>query len=115
LSFAVFLYPKRKKQDSRFSWVEPLKPTIWSLFDIGLFTRGENWQISASVRGYGPSFDTFLTLLLTQLSSCPVRGSEYEGLAVISHDEIRIYQDRALRNCTAMVRAKGKWVVGSVG
>src|SRR5207249_2966739 len=45
-----------------FSWVEPLKPRGPNLFDIGLFTRDENRQISASVRGYGPSFDTLLTL-----------------------------------------------------
>ena len=35
-------------------------------------------------------------------------------IEVISHDEIRIYQDSERRNYTAMVRRKGKWVVGSV-
>ena len=33
---------------------------------------------------------------------------------VISHDEIRIYQDRERRNYTAMVREKGKWEVGRI-
>jgi len=35
-------------------------------------------------------------------------------IEVISHDEIRIYQDGERRNYTAMVREKGKWVVGRV-
>ena len=34
LSFAAFLYPKRKISEVDFSWVEPLNPTIWNLFDI---------------------------------------------------------------------------------
>jgi hypothetical protein len=33
---------------------------------------------------------------------------------VISHDEIRIYQDSELRNYTSMVRVKGHWEVGAV-
>jgi hypothetical protein len=33
---------------------------------------------------------------------------------VISHDEIRIYQDSECRNFTSMVRVKGKWQLGSV-
>jgi hypothetical protein len=33
---------------------------------------------------------------------------------VMSHDEIRIYQDNECRNFTSMVRVKGKWQLGSV-
>ncbi len=33
---------------------------------------------------------------------------------VISHDEIRIYQDSECRNFTSMIRVKGKWQLGRV-
>ena len=47
--------------ESRFSWVEPLKPTIWNLFDIGLKTQGQVRQNWLFLRVTDPSFDTFLT------------------------------------------------------
>jgi len=34
LSFAAIFCPKRKLKEGDFSWVEPLKRTIWNLFDI---------------------------------------------------------------------------------
>jgi hypothetical protein len=34
LSFEAFLQPKRKILEGDLSWVEPLKPGIWNLFDI---------------------------------------------------------------------------------
>ena len=42
-------------------WVEPLKPTIWNLFDISPMAQGRGSLFPAFSRGYGPSFGTFLT------------------------------------------------------
>jgi hypothetical protein len=41
----------------------------------------------------------------------PARNGDLE---VISHDEVRIYQEHAPSNYTSMVRVKGKWELGSV-
>jgi hypothetical protein len=41
-------------------------------------------------------------------------GASVGEIEVVSHDEIRIYQDAERRNYTSMVRTKGKWQVGSV-
>ena len=40
--------------------------------------------------------------------------ARYGDIEVISHDEIRIYQDHAPSNYHSMVRVKGKWELGSV-
>ncbi|SRR6266446_3992279 len=40
--------------------------------------------------------------------------ARYGDIEVISHDEIRIYQEHAPSNYTGMVRVKGKWEIGSV-
>jgi hypothetical protein len=40
--------------------------------------------------------------------------ARYGDLEVISHDEVRIYQEHAPSNYTSMVRVKGKWELGSV-
>ena len=34
LSLAAFPHSKREVSEHNFYWVEPLKPTIWNLFDI---------------------------------------------------------------------------------
>jgi hypothetical protein len=40
--------------------------------------------------------------------------ARYGDIEVISHDEVRIYQEHAPSNYTSMVRVKGKWELGSV-
>ena len=65
--------PKRKICTYQISWVacravarrrrEPLTLTIWKPFDISSFPQGKGRQNWPALRGYGPSFDTFLTVL----------------------------------------------------
>jgi hypothetical protein len=62
LSFAAFLQPKWKIDEVDFSWVEPLKPRDPNLFDIRLKCRAKPDAICCFLQGYGPSFDTLLTL-----------------------------------------------------
>jgi hypothetical protein len=45
-----------------FSWVEPLNPTIWNLFDIGPQMPVKTHQIWSPWQGSSPSFDAFLTV-----------------------------------------------------
>ena len=45
LSFVAFPPPKWKIPEGDFSWVEPLKPIIWNLFDIGPLMKGEVRQL----------------------------------------------------------------------
>ncbi len=40
--------------------------------------------------------------------------ARYGDIEVISHDEIRIYQEHAPSHYTSMVHVKGKWELGSV-
>jgi hypothetical protein len=47
--------------ESRFSWVEPLNPTIWSLFDIGQNVGPKPANFTARAEVTDPSFDTLLT------------------------------------------------------
>jgi len=42
---------------------EPLTLTIWKPFDISSFPQAKGRQNWPALRGYGPSFDTFLTVL----------------------------------------------------
>ena len=62
LSFEAFLWPKREICKGDFSWVEPLKRRDPNLFDIWLKCRSARDAICCFLQGYGPSFDTFLTL-----------------------------------------------------
>jgi len=54
LSFEAFWQPKRKISESDFSWVEPLKPTIWNLFEICPKNAGQSLSDFAIFAGYGP-------------------------------------------------------------
>jgi len=62
LSFDAIFQPKRKISEDDFSWVEPLKPTIWNLFDIWPQTQGQTCQFRTFLQVTDPSFDTFLRL-----------------------------------------------------
>jgi hypothetical protein len=65
LSLEAFPLPKRKISESRFSYVEPLKPTIWDLFDTARHRAGKTNKILPLSWGYGRSFATLLTRSLT--------------------------------------------------
>jgi hypothetical protein len=45
-----------------FSWDGPLKQGIWSLFDIGPKYQVKTGKFGQQSGGYGPSFDTLLTI-----------------------------------------------------
>ena len=62
LSFDAIFQPKRKISEGDFSWVEPLKPTIWNLFDIWPQKQGQTCQFRTFLQVTDPSFDTFLRL-----------------------------------------------------
>src|SRR6266550_6725226 len=55
--------PKRKICPYQISGVEFLTLTIWKPFDISSFPQGKGRQNWTALRGYGPSVDTFLTVL----------------------------------------------------
>ena len=64
---------------------------------------------------FGRVQDVSIADIEAAISAYKGSGSEKVGPAeVMSHDEIRIYQDTECRNFTSMVRVKGKWQLGSV-
>jgi hypothetical protein len=73
-----------------------------------------NFQV-AGVPTFGRTQDVSIADIEAAISAYKTSESEKVGPAeVISHDEIRIYQDSECRNYTSMVRVKGKWQLGSV-
>ena len=55
-SLEAFISPKREISKVDFSWDEPLKPTIWSLFDIAAFFEVE----TDPIQGFFQRFEPFI-------------------------------------------------------
>jgi len=69
----------------------------------------------AGIPTYGRIEDVSVADIETAIRSYEKSYPGVHGPAeVISHDEIRIYQNRTQMNYTGMFRRKGKWEVGSV-
>ena len=63
LSLDAFLWPKREISEARFSWVEPLKPTIWNLFDIRPKCRAKTGRFEQQSRVTDPRLIPFWQLV----------------------------------------------------
>lgn len=73
-----------------------------------------NFQV-AGVPTFGRTQDVSIADIEAALSGYKTSETEKVGPAeVMSHDEIRIYQDSECKNYTSMVRIKGKPQFGSV-
>ena len=64
----------------------------------------------AGVPTFGRTQDVSIADIEAAIAAYKTSASEKVGPAeVMSHDEIRIYQDTECRNFTSTVRVKGKW------
>jgi hypothetical protein len=93
---------------------------VCAVFLVAVVTAGflsctvSNFRV-AGVPTFGRVQDVSVADIEGAISAYKGSSSEQVGPAeVISHDEIRIYQDTECRNFTSMVRVKGKWQLGSV-
>jgi hypothetical protein len=88
---------------------------LFSGFLIALTSCAVSNSYVAGVPTFGRTQDVSIADIEAAIAAYKTSASEKVGPAeVMSHDEIRIYQDTECRNFTSMVRVKGKWQPGSV-